>query len=209
MEKKEKNKKRPKGLLQNIITYFCFKANPNSITKLVKLCYLAEVYYYQMYGKRLTTVPFAHHNYGPWAKEILIETEALYEKGIIKEKIVKTRTGRTATIPKPNISTTEVSLPKEVFGILEDVIIDWGNATTDEIVDYCKKTFPFINTPFKEKINFSRTDEIKEFAKKKNLSEEKAATLDVISNKDLLKNTLKGIKDAQKGRLLDNKSVFG
>lgn len=204
-----KKEKIPKGILQNIITYFCFKANPNSITKLMKLCYLAEVYYYQMHDKRLTDVPFKNYHYGPWAKEIWLEVEALYEKGIIKEKVIKTRTGKMATIPKPNIPKTKVSLSKDVFTILEDVIVDWGNAKTDEIVQYCKKTPPFVNTLFDKKIDFSRTDEIKEIAKKKGISEEKAATLDVITNKKLLKNTLKGIKDAQKGRLLDHKSVFG
>ena len=57
-------------------------------------------------------------------------------------------------------------------------------------------------------IDFSRTDEIKEYAKKKGVSKQKAATLDVISNKNLLKNTLKGMKEAQDGKFLDYKAVF-
>jgi len=203
-----KKQKKPEGILQNIITYFCFKADPNSTTKLTKLCYLADVYHYQMYGKRLTNLPFKHFHFGPWTKEIQMTLEELYERGIIVEKRIRTKKGQDATIPKPNIPQAEITLSKDAFKTLEDVIIDWGEATTEEIVNYCKKTLPFLSTPFDERIDFSRTDEIKEYAKKKGVSKQKAATLDVISNKNLLKNTLKGMKEAQDGKFLDYKAVF-
>jgi len=201
--------KKPKGILQNIVTYFCFKTDPNSVTKLTKLCYLADVYHYQMHGKRLTEVPFRHFRYGPWAEAVQMTLEELYEEGIIKETKVKTKKGQDATIPKPNIPQTEITLSKDAFKTLEDVIIDWGRKTTDEIVNYCKKTLPFLDTSFNEIIDFSRTDEIKEYARKKGISENKSATLSVISNKRLLDKTLKGVKEAQEGKLLTYKEIFG
>ena len=206
--KEAKKQKKPEGLLQNIITYFCFKVNPNSTTKLIKLCYLADVYHYQMYDKRLTKLPFKHFHFGPWTKEIQMTLEELYENGIIKEVSVKTKKGQDAIIPKPAIPKTEITLSKDVLKILEDVVIDWGEATTDEIVNYCKRTLPFLNIPFNKKIDFSRTDEIKEYAKKGGISKAKAATLDIISNKKLLKDTLKGIEEVKGGKCLDYKAVF-
>ena len=200
--------KTPRGVLQNIITYFCFKADPNSITKLTKLCYLADVYHYQMYGKRLTEVPFRHFRYGPWAEEVQMALEELYEKGIIKETKVKTKKGQDATIPKPNVSQAEITLSKDAFETLKDLMIDWGNKTTDEIVNYSKKTLPFLGTFFNRKIDFSRVDEIKEYARKKGISWKKAATLSVISNKELLDKTLNGAKEVREGKILSYKEIF-
>jgi len=200
--------KKPKGVLQNIVTYFCFKVPLISVTKLTKLCYLADVYHYQTYGKRLTKVPFKRYLYGPWSEEVQKTLEKLYDKGIIKEKKVKTKTGQIATTPKPNVPETTINLSKDAFKTLECMVIDWGNKTTDEIVHYCKKTLPFVETPFNKTIDFSRTDEIKEYAKKRGISEKKAATLSVISNKRLLDRTLKGIREAQTGELLSYEEIF-
>lgn len=206
---KEKNQLKPEGILQNIITYFCFRSSILSMTKLVKLVYIADLYNYQLYDKRLTEVPFKHYHYGVWSPDIGESLEELYAKGILHEKMVETITGDIAIIPRAKISKTVINLSNDAIEILETVVEEWGNALSAEVVEFTKNSLPFLDVGFNEEIDFSRTDGIKEYAKKKKISEEKAATLDIISDENLKKDVLKGIKDMKEGKFLSHQEVFG
>jgi len=206
--KTQQKQPRPEGLLQNILTYLCFKCQTLSRTKLIKLVYLVEVYYYQLYSKRLTEIPFYHYYYGVWSPQVERKVEELYGKGILVEREVSTKKGFIAIIPKPNVKKTEVRLPKDVFEVLDMIVEDWGNALPDEVVEFTKTTLPFINTGFGEEIDFSRIDGIKEYAKEKGISEDEAATLDIIFNKKLKEKVLKGLKDIQGGKVFSYEEVF-
>lgn len=206
--KKKQNIKRPEGILQNVITYFCFKSRPLSSSKLTKLVYLADVYHYQLFGFRLTQVPFIRYLYGVWASDVARTLEELYEIGILHEKVVNTQRNFKAIVPKASIPKVLVNLSKNAFLILEAVIEDWGNASPAEVVEFTKTTLPYINTSFGEKIDFSRCNAVAEYAKEDGISQEKAATLDILSDKSLLKQVLKGDADARAGRLLTHKQVF-
>jgi uncharacterized phage-associated protein len=203
------DQKVPEGILPNIITYFCFKANPLSLTKLTKLVYLTEVYYYQAFGSRLTEVPFIHYFHGPWASDIELTLEKLYEDEIVEEKVVTTKAGYRAVIPKPKIREAVITLPNDIFQVLEEVTDDWGSASPEEVVNFTKTTLPFLNTSFFQKIDFSRTDPIKEYAKEKGISEKRAATMDIIYDKTLKDSLLKSMEDVQKGHFLPEPQVFG
>lgn len=202
--------KRPKGLLDNIVTYLCFKANPLSTRKLVKLVYLLDVYHYQLFGKRLTKVPFKHYYYGAWAPDIEESVEKLCDGEILREEVVSTSAGYPAVIPKPAISQTTVKLPKTGVKAVEMVIANFGAAPPDEVVEFTKKTLPFLNTPFNEEIDFSRSDPITEYAKKHGISKREAATDDLLSHKFLTEKVLEADKQLREGvELLTHEQVFG
>lgn len=201
--------KRPNGILQNIITYFCFKVKPLSMLKLTKLVYLVDVYHWQMFGKRLTEVGFIHYHYGAWAPDISIALEDLYEAGIIQEKKVITKKGFPASVPEAMINQAMINLPKTAFEVLESVVADWGDASTEEIVKFTKTTLPFLNTDFECKIDFCRSDAVTTYASEKNTTENDAATKDVLSSKALAKAVIESIKDAKNGHFLTHKQIFG
>ncbi len=202
--------KRPSGKLQNIITFICFKATPLSTRKLVKLVYLVDVYHYLMFGKRLTDVPFKHYKYGAWAPEIQESLEELCEAGIIKETTVETQDGNLASLPKPAVGRTQVELLPHAMKAIEMVLADFGNANPNDIVAFTKKTLPFLNTPYGERIDFSRSDPVVALAKESNISVKKAATANVLSNKSLIAMIREADKSLREGkRLLTHEEVFG
>ncbi len=202
--------KRPKGKLQNIITFLCFKANPLSTRKLVKLVYLVDVYHCQMFGKRLTNVPFRHYKYGAWAPDIEESLEELCEADIIKEEPVETRDGNLASVPKPAVDKTVIKLPESSIKAIEMVLKDFGAASPSDVVEFTKKTLPFLNTPFDKEIDFSRCDPVVAYAKEKGISAKQAATEDVLSNESLVEKIREADKQLREGRhLLTHEEVFG
>lgn len=204
------SEKRPEGVLQNVITYICFKNIPLSESKLTKLIYLIDVYHYESFGETLTSVPFKHYYYGAWAPEISEELEKLGEAGIIKEEAVKTRKGRVASVPKPHVSSTTVTLPKTGAEAIENVLQQWGSSSTDDIVDYTKTTLPFLNTPFGESIDFKRTDPVTAYAADNRISEGEAAMLGVVSTPFLVEKALQGDEELRTGEgFMTREEVFG
>lgn len=200
---------RPEGILQNVITYLCFEANPLSSTKLTKLVYLLDVYHYQMFGERVTNVPFIHYLYGPWAPHVEQTVQELCAQGILSERVVKTTKGPPAMVPEPKVPQATILLPKTALEALKNVVDDWGNASTEKITEYTKATLPFANTSFNQRIDFSRSNPVTQFAKEQGISEEEAATEDLISDESLLKSVLEGDADAQEGRVLEHEDIFG
>jgi uncharacterized phage-associated protein len=202
--------KKPEGVLQNVVTYFCFKANPISGRKLTKLVYLADVYHCELFGTRITQVPFRHYLYGAWAPEIEQSLEELYASEILVENVVPTKAGHRAIVPKAKVKQTTIHVAKSVFTVLERVIEDWGTASPDAVVEYSKKTLPFLNTPYSAVIDFCRTDPVVEYARQHSVSECEAATEDVLSNSSLVEAALQGDASIRRGdQLLTHQEVFG
>lgn len=205
----EKVQKRPEGVLQNVITYLCFKVNPNSYRKLMKLVYLVDVYHYEMFGERLTDVPFKHYDFGAFAPEVYWCLEELYEVGMLKDLETVTRSGHKAIVPKPAVKRTLIELPDSGFEALERVIKEWGSAMPDVVVEFTKRSLPFLGTEYGEEIEFSRVDPIIAYAKKRGVSASEAATDDVLANDTLVEAILEGDQAARKGvDLLDYTEVF-
>lgn len=205
-----KEEKKAEGVLENVITTVCFKAIPLSTRKLVKLVYLADVYHYQMFGKRLTDVHFKHYRYGAWSPEIEECVEELCDKGILTEEIVMTASGNPACVPKPAIAETVIDLSEEGKEALNAVLRDWGDKSPDEVVKFTKSALPFINTPYDEEIDFARCDPMFAYAKEEGISVEQAAMEDIVSNKDFMAKILKADKSLREGgRILTHKEVFG
>lgn len=202
--------KRPEGILQNIVTYLCFKSRYNSARKLTKLVYLVDVYHYDLFGRRLTDVPFKHYLYGAWAPDIAEAEEELCEAGILKEEVIPTTSGYHATVPRPLVEGTMIDLPDSALQVLEMVIEDWGCIFPDAVVAFTKRTLPFLNTPFGEPIDFSRIDPATEYARQHGISEEEAATELVIADSFLVQQVLEGDRSlCAGGRLFTHSEVFG
>lgn len=194
-----KSKSEDRSILEDIIIYLCFKATPISLRKITKLVYLVDLYYYELYDKQLTDVEFVHYDHGAWAPEIYDAIEKLCDEGILYERVVPTKDGYLATVPTPNVKETSISLPEEdAFAVLESVIRDWGAVEPQVVVDYTKTTIPFLGTDYGEPIDFSRSDPIVEYAKKHNISASEAATLFVLSNKQLADSILKADTELKK-----------
>ncbi|MFC2011022.1 Panacea domain-containing protein [Chloroflexota bacterium] len=176
----------PSNVLQNAITYLCFKTKTLSQTKLMKLVYLADAYHMERFGERLTNVPFKHWHYGPFSEEINEEIERLCGMGILKQKSYQTRAGFMAEVPKPAIHKTSAELSDEALTTLDEIIEEWGDSSTEEVVTFAKTSMPFVGTPFGDEINFNRVDIVKETAEVNNISIEDAATLLIENDKDLI-----------------------
>lgn len=202
--------KKAEGVLENVITGLCFRANPLSTRKLVKLVYLVDVYHQQMFGARLTDVHFKHYRYGAWSPEIEECVEELCDKGILLEEVIQTSSGYPAIVPKPAISETVIKLPDSGFKALRAVLGDWGSKTPDEVVEFTKATLPFFNTPYDEEIDFSRCDPIVAYAREEGISVEEAATEDIVSNESFVVKLQEADKSLREGgRLLTHEEVFG
>jgi len=194
-----KSRSKHRSILEDIIIYLCFKANPNSLRKITKLVYLVDLYYYELYDRQLTDVEFRHHDHGAWAPEIYDVIEKLCDEGILYEQVVRTKDGYSATIPTPKVKETSISLSDEdAFTVLGSVISDWGTAEPQAVVDYTKTTIPFLGTHYGEVIVFSRSDPIVEYAKKHNISPSEGATLFALSNKELTDSILKADAELRK-----------
>ena len=193
-----KFKSRDRSILENIIIYLCLKANPISLRKITKLVYLVDLYYYELYDKQLTDVKFLHYKYGAWAPKIYDAIEKLCDEGILYERVVTTKDGYRATLPTPKVKETSISLPEDAFAVLESVISDWGEAEPQVVVNYTKTTIPFLRTAYDELIDFSHSDPIVEHAKKHKISTSEAATLSVLSNKELTDSILKADAELRK-----------
>jgi len=202
--------KKAEGILENVVTALCFRSNPLSARKLVKLVYLVDVYHQQMFGARLTDVHFKHYRYGAWSPEIEECVEELCDRGILVEEVIQTSSGYSAIVPKPAIPETVIELPDSGLKALRQVLRDWGSKTPDEVVQFTKSSLPFFNTSYDEEIDFSRCDPIVAYAREKGISTEQAATEDILSNESFVAKIQEADKKLREGgRILTHKEVFG
>lgn len=149
----------PRGVLESVITYLCFKVTPcASHSRLMKLVYLADVYHYVTFGSRLTSVPFKHYDFGAFAADVYWCLDSLTERGILSEESVETKEGYTATIMKPSVKKTWVDLPDDAFASLDRAIKRWGSRPLRSLIEFTKETIPFKGTPYDEEIEFSSLD---------------------------------------------------
>jgi len=144
--------------LKNLIVYFTFNVPNLTPTKLVKLIYLADLYYYKKHHCTISNVSFFNYHYGPWHP--IIERIVVEECGeLIEIESVQTRKGEVIKIHKPKVSKTSVSFPREeIFETLNQVIKEWGKVPTNKIVKYIKRNTPFTETSKGDPIDFMLLD---------------------------------------------------
>ena len=185
------------NVLQNIVTYLCFECTTLSQIKLMKLVYLADVYHMERFGTRITDAKFRHWYYGPYSPDVDSEIERLCGTGIIELVSYRTKSGHKAEVPKPKLEGVTVQLSESAFEIMEDIIEDWGAASSDEVIKYAKSSLPFAGTEFGEEIDFARTDIVVACAKEKGISLEEAATYLAENNSGLMAALDKAVENAR------------
>lgn len=116
-------------------------------TRLVKLTYLIDYTYFQLFGRTLTGLRYQWDNYGPNAlgNAILTEADKLVSKGIVHCTHVPNVYGSMTANYRLAASTGQSSLPPEAEVIARDILMQYGNLPTRTITALSKKTAPFKN----------------------------------------------------------------
>ncbi|MHA1491726.1 MAG: type II toxin-antitoxin system antitoxin SocA domain-containing protein [Promethearchaeota archaeon] len=119
-----------KNLLIYLTELYVNKNNrPISKTKLLKLAYIAELFYYRKYRKRLTNAKWIYLLYGPWVKEyeeILSDNTFLYNK--------KSEDFSPIQINKNVQFTLQFSIEEKE--IIDYAFHDFGNKDLNDILEY-------------------------------------------------------------------------
>ena len=147
---------REEEVVKNLIVYFAFKVRNLTMTKLVKLIYLADFYHLERTKKRITNLRFVNWHYGPYSPAIPNTTEEISGSDIEVRSII-TSEGYDAHVIKPIVKETEVKLPKDVVSTLQEIVKDWGEKNTEDIIRDAKSTPPYRSSKFGEEI-FERED---------------------------------------------------
>lgn len=116
--------------------------NGASKTKLLKLAYLAEVYYKRRYGKRLTSANWVYLLYGPYISNY---DEILQNKNIVIKNIGSSDENETQVLLLNNTYKNE-TVPLEIKFMISSIVRDYGKLDLKNILDYVYfETEPMIN----------------------------------------------------------------
>ncbi|MHA1409821.1 MAG: type II toxin-antitoxin system antitoxin SocA domain-containing protein [Candidatus Odinarchaeia archaeon] len=121
-----------------------------SKTKLLKLAYLVELFYYRKYSKRLSGVDWIYFKFGPWFKG--------YDE-IISEKpfsIKKSDEYNLVDIEIDDYSKPDLDISEKEM--INKVIFEFGHMELNDILDFIYfETEPMIEVGQRgEKLNFSK-----------------------------------------------------
>lgn len=78
---------------QQLLTYIIKHNTRESVTSLMKLCYLIDLYGVQENSKQVTNFKYKRYNYGPFDNKLYKELESLVENEVITEASDYTSTG--------------------------------------------------------------------------------------------------------------------
>ncbi len=126
-----------KNIVLSQILKQCAEVGTNSIgrTKLVKLVYLTEYEYYKQTRKRLTTLNWIFHKYGPYAFELstdkidFIETE--------HKELDAIRTAKLLSISKENNTAGQNDpIDIRVESIIKDEVKKWHDSDLKELLNF-------------------------------------------------------------------------
>jgi len=122
------------------------------ISRLNKLCYMAELRHIEEYRERMTEVLFLNWNFGPWSPQIqdLLDN---YEGIQLVPNV--TKTGMEGWyIVWDDIDDYPIILSPEKIKILKQIIREWKFEKNKKLIHRSKTTPPFIWTPDREQIDF-------------------------------------------------------
>ncbi len=105
----------------SLITMFVDLANKNRkpmhITRLIKLLYLAEIYYYKQNQERLTDLPWKYYKKGPWCNQINNNIEESDNLHIIEQNDFKKVNFTNRNITMSKIRTLDIKSHNAVLFI--------------------------------------------------------------------------------------------
>jgi uncharacterized phage-associated protein len=90
------------------LIFFLIQESPRdlSITKLMKLVFLAEVEHVQLYGERLCDIDWTWYNYGPFSQSVYGAVESLDAEGLIQDVLMtQQHSVRNLDMPEVDIPT--------------------------------------------------------------------------------------------------------
>ena len=155
-----------------------------SKTKLLKLAYLVELFYYRKYSKRLTGVDWIYFKFGPWFKG--------YDKIIIEKpfSIKETDKYNLVDIEIDDYSKKDSDISEKE--IINKVIFEFGHQELNDILDFIYfETEPMIDAENRgEKLDFSKV-------KPANYYKIKRLEVDESIKRELRKEFKKKLKNAR------------
>ncbi len=135
--------------LANVEAHLVQRLGTMPRTKLVKLVYLIDERFFQLYGRTLTGMSYVYDDYGPNAVDNLIVRvgdmlnghELLIEESVTKKGV---RWYAYRTGPSPRF---DPGFPPEATHTIDEIVGECGRLPVEEIVAVAKKTRPFRSNP--------------------------------------------------------------
>ena len=123
-------------------------------TRLVKLLYLSDVFYYQAYGNTLTELDWIRYKYGPFAFELLPITKRMgLELG---EEELDFSTGRGVRYEVYGLPNPDKWFDSGQRIYVDKVVRIWGGDDLDDLLDYVYcYTEPMKQARFRQRLDFS------------------------------------------------------
>ena len=108
------------------------------------------------FGQRLTDADFIKYHYGPYAPDLPVACEELHARGILEEEFIQTKEGRVCHLKRPALPRIRVLWPTPYAGeVLDAVLEEWAGRPTDELVEFAKRTEPYVAAARNDTIDFS------------------------------------------------------
>lgn len=143
--------------LRDVILYLvCNAKYPPTKTSLMKLVYLADYYYWQLYGEQMTDCKYELGNYGVFCSDIPNTAESM-DKRELKLTMLLFGSGYQLNYlqgPKP---TTQFELTDDCLQVLNKVIVDHSGQSLPALKHSHYRTEPMQAVKIKgEKLDMSR-----------------------------------------------------
>ena len=112
-------------------------------TKLAKLLYLSDFYYYYTHFKSISNVSYKCKEYGPLAEPFLETIEDMFEGGELHLEVSE-EGAQLLTLSKSIKNIGIKKLSDEEKTKIDDVCNKWKNASTKELVNFTHKQKPWM-----------------------------------------------------------------
>jgi transcriptional regulator with XRE-family HTH domain len=142
--------------LQNVLLYLlektAGKANVGE-SYISRLIYFADFNFYELYEEHLSSMSYKKQSFGPHPIELVQVLDKMIEDGLIKK--VKTKfqglfINRFIPLEQSNLHYLKASEKEVIDNVLEQM----GNWTTNKINEYAQKDMPYVVTKEGDVINF-------------------------------------------------------
>jgi hypothetical protein len=187
--------------LETLLLYLIKNSPQRSITRIMKLLYLGELYSLISTGKRLSNAKYKYWHHGAYSEDVIDALDKLEKQGLISSKEVITNDDNTATVPIINNPSAVINLTQEKTQILDIVICEWDKVPFNELLEFHKSIYPLTVTEKFKVINMKRYDEVAEIAKTLKISREQAATKLTFEDTELCNLIKLSLDDLEHGRI--------
>lgn len=145
-----------KSALQGVIKYLVSNAKyPPTKTSLLKLTYLADYYYWQLYGSQITNCEYKLWYYGVYCVDIPNTVKKMSEEGIMNMKWILYPSAYSV-IYEPLETTQDVNLTPEQLEILDFVVNKHSGQTLPQLKRSHYETEPMQSVRIKgERLNMN------------------------------------------------------